>query len=40
VKLSAFYDIDNRKFLALKVRIKPRHDVKDFPGLFEKYHDF
>jgi transposase len=26
--------------LALKVRIKPRHDVKDFPGLFEKYHDF
>jgi hypothetical protein len=40
VKLSAFYDIDNRKFLALKVRIKPRHDVKDFPGLFEKHHDF
>jgi len=40
VKLSVFYDIDNRKFLALKIRKKPRHDVKDFPSLFEKYHNF
>jgi transposase len=40
VKLSVFYDIDNRKFLALKIRKKPRHDVKDFPSLFDKYHNF
>jgi hypothetical protein len=40
VKLSVFYDIDNRKFLALKIRRKPRHDVKDFPSLFKKYHNF
>ncbi len=40
VKLSVFYDIDNRKFLALKIRRKPRHDVKDFSSLFKKYHNF
>jgi hypothetical protein len=40
VKLSAFYDIDNRKFLAIKVRARPRHDVKDFDGLFRKCHNF
>jgi hypothetical protein len=40
VKLSVFYDIDNRKFLALKIRKKPRHDVKDFPSLFKKHHNF
>jgi len=40
VKLSAFFDIDNRKFLAIKVRSKPRHDVKDFPSLFRKVHNF
>lgn len=40
VKLSAFYDIDNRKFLALKIRARPRHDVMDFDELFKKHHDF
>jgi transposase len=40
VKLSVFFDIDNRKFLAIKVRAKPRHDVKDFDGLFRKVHKF
>ena len=40
VKLSVFYDIENRKFLALKIRRKSRHDVKDFPSLFEKCHNF
>jgi hypothetical protein len=40
VKLSAFYDIDSRKFLAIKVRTKPRHDVKDFPSLFRQKHQF
>lgn len=40
VKLSVFYDIDNRKFLTIKVRMKPRHDVKDFPSLFGRFHNF
>ena len=40
VKLSVFFDIDNRKFLAIKVRGKPRHDVMDFDGLFRKQHHF
>jgi len=40
VKLSAFYDIDNRKFLAIKVRRKRRHDVLDFPELFRKQNSF
>ena len=40
VKLSAFFCIENRKFLALRVRAKPRHDVKDFDYLFKQNHDF
>lgn len=28
-KLSAFFDLPSRKFVALKIRVKPRHDVKD-----------
>jgi hypothetical protein len=40
VKLSVFFDIDNRKFLAIKIRAKPRHDVMDFPSLFGKIHNF
>ncbi len=28
-KLSALFDIKNRKFIALKTRVKPRHDIKD-----------
>ena len=35
-KLSAFFDINNRKFLALKIRVKPRHDVKDFKNLLRQ----
>ena len=40
VKLSVFYDIDERKFLAIKTRAKPRHDVMDFPTLFKKVNKF
>ena len=40
VKLSVLFDVDKKKFLALKVRVKPRHDVMDFPSLFRKKHDF
>lgn len=40
VKLSVFYDLDNKKFLAIKTRVKPRHDVKDFDSLFRKQHNF
>jgi len=28
-KLSAFFDLKKKKFVALKIRIKPRHDIKD-----------
>ena len=28
-KLSAFFDLPKRKFIALKVRVKPRHDIMD-----------
>ena len=28
-KLSAFFDLPTRKFIALRVRVKPRHDVMD-----------
>jgi transposase len=38
-KLSVFFDIEHRKFLALKVRIKPRHDVMDFKDLISKRGD-
>jgi transposase len=29
VKLSAFFNLSTKKFAALRVRMKPRHDVKD-----------
>lgn len=35
-KLSAFFDIKRRKFIALKVRVKPRHDIKDFNYLLKR----
>ncbi len=35
-KLSALYSIKRRKFLALKVRAKPRHDVKDVNYLLKQ----
>jgi transposase len=36
VKLSAFLDLPTRKFLALKVRVKPRHDVMDVKYLLKQ----
>jgi transposase len=39
-KLSAFFDIDSRKFLALKVRVKPRHDILDAKILLNQFTDF
>ena len=39
-KLSAFFDLDFKKFCALKIRIKPRHDIKDFKSLLNKFSDF
>ena len=36
VKLSALYSIKNRKFIALRVRARPRHDVKDVTYLLKR----
>jgi transposase len=38
-KLSAFFDLPTRKFIALNVRVKPRHDIKDFNCLLRKRGD-
>lgn len=38
-KLSAFFDLPTRKFIALKVRVKPRHDIKDVDYLLRKRGD-
>src|SRR3989338_4051499 len=35
-KLSAFFDLPTRKFIALKIRVKPRHDVKDIDYLLNQ----
>lgn len=35
-KLSAFFNLSTRKFTALKVRVNPRHDVKDVNYLLRK----
>jgi transposase len=34
-KLSAFFDLSTRKFIALKIRVRPRHDVKDINYLLK-----
>lgn len=34
-KLSVFFDLPSRKFTALKVRVKPRHDMKDINYLLK-----
>ena len=39
-KLSAFFDIDSRKFCALKIRAKPRHDVRDVKSLLRQNSKF
>ena len=36
VKLSAFFSLDSRKFIALRIRAKPRHDTKDIKYLLKK----
>jgi len=38
-KLSALFDIPNRKFTDLKIRIKPRHDIKDVLPLLKRNRD-
>ena len=35
-KLSAFFDLPTRKFAALKIRVKPRHDMKDINYLLKQ----
>lgn len=35
-KLSAFFDLPTRKFVALKIRVKPRHDIKDVDYLLKQ----
>lgn len=35
-KLSAFFNLSTRKFTALRVRMKPRHDVKDVNYLLKR----
>src|SRR3989344_3183903 len=36
VKLSVFFDLPTRKFIALKIRVKPRHDIKDVDYLLKQ----
>ena len=35
-KLSAFFDLPMKKFTALKIRVKPRHDMKDINYLLNQ----
>ena len=35
-KLSVFFDLPTRKFIALKIRVKPRHDIKDVDYLLKQ----
>jgi len=35
-KLSALFDLSTKKFLKLKIRVKPRHDIKDAKPLLSK----
>ena len=36
VKMSSLFDVEQRKFVALKVRMKPRHDLMDARHLLSK----
>lgn len=38
-KLSALFDIKNRKFIALKTRVKPRHDIMDVGYLLRQKNE-
>ena len=40
IKLSTFLDTRRKKLLALRVRAKPRHDIKDFNYLLRQYSNF
>ena len=35
-KLSALFSLDSKKFIALKIRAKPRHDIKDVSYLLKQ----
>ena len=35
-KLSVFFDLPTRRFIALKIRVKPRHDIKDVNYLLKR----
>jgi len=37
LKLSVFFDTREKKFCALRLRAKPRHDTKDVEYLFKRY---
>ena len=39
-KLSAFFDTRRKKFLAIRIRAKPRHDIKDVNYLIKKFSRF
>lgn len=40
VKVSSFFDVRKRKFLALRIRIKTRHDAKDINYLLKQNRNF
>lgn len=37
IKLSVFFDTRKKKFLGLRIRAKPRHDIKDVHYLLKKF---
>lgn len=39
-KISAFFDTRRKKFLALRIRSRPRHDIQDVNYLIKKYSNF
>ena len=39
IKLSAFFDTKRKKFIALRVRARPRHDIKDVNYLLKQRND-
>ncbi len=36
IQLSAFFDTKRKKFISLRIRARPRHDIKDAPYLVKK----
>ena len=39
IKLSSFFDTRQKKFIALKIRAKPRHDIMDVNYLLKQKHN-